>query len=49
MVRIRVTIDPRAGSAGRFDAAYLRLVDELEGRGWLGAPLAAYARERTRR
>jgi len=46
MVRIRVTIDPRAGSSGRFSAAYVRLVDELEGRGWLGAALAAHARER---
>jgi sugar (pentulose or hexulose) kinase len=49
MVRIRVTIDPRPGSAGRFDAAYLRLVRELEDRGWLGAGLAAHARERTGR
>ena len=46
MVRIRVRIDPRAGSAGRFSAAYVHLVDELEGRGWLGAALAAHARER---
>jgi hypothetical protein len=49
MVRIRVTIDPRPGSAGRFDAAYLRLVRELEDRGWLGAGLAAHTRERTGR
>jgi len=46
MVRIRVTIDPRAGSDERFSAPYVALVDELEGRGWLGAPLAAHARER---
>lgn len=49
MVRIRVTIDPRAGSAERFAASYVRLVDELEGRGWLGAALATHARERARR
>ena len=49
MVRIRVTIDPRPGSAGRFDAAYVHLVDELEGRGWLGSALAAHARGRARR
>ena len=46
MVRVRATIDPRAGSAGRFDAPYVRLVDELEGRGWLGAALATHARQR---
>jgi sugar (pentulose or hexulose) kinase len=49
MVRIRVTIDPRAGSNDRFEATYLRFVDELEGRGWLGAALATHARGRTRR
>ena len=49
MVRIRVRIDPRPGSADRFAAAYLRFVDELEGRGWLGAALAAHARARARR
>ncbi|MGA2513789.1 MAG: FGGY family carbohydrate kinase [Candidatus Limnocylindrales bacterium] len=49
MVRIRVTIDPRAGSAGRFDAAYVRLVDELEGRRWLGAALATHAKQRAGR
>jgi sugar (pentulose or hexulose) kinase len=46
MVRVRVTLEPRAGSAGRFDAAYARLVDELESRGWLGTRLAAHARQR---
>ncbi|MGD0019806.1 MAG: FGGY family carbohydrate kinase [Candidatus Limnocylindrales bacterium] len=49
MVRIRVTIDPRAGSAGRFVGSYVRLVEELEGRGWLGAALAGHARERAQR
>ncbi len=49
MVRIRVTIDPSDGSAERFGAAYVRLVDELERRGWLGAALAAHARRRAGR
>lgn len=49
MVRVRETIDPRAGSAGRFDEAYLRLVDELERRGWLTRAVAAHAHERTTR
>ncbi|POM24244.1 Xylulose kinase [Actinomadura rubteroloni] len=44
MVRVRATIDPHA--PGRFDAAYLRLVDELSARGWLPAALAAHARSR---
>ena len=48
MVRLRVTIEPRAGSVDRFAASYARFVDELEGRGWLGADLAAHARERAR-
>ena len=46
MVRIRGTVTPRSGVAGRFDAAYLRLVGELEGRGWLAPALAAHALER---
>jgi sugar (pentulose or hexulose) kinase len=45
MVRIRTTIDPRPGSADRFVGTYLRFVDELEGRGWVGAALAAQARK----
>jgi sugar (pentulose or hexulose) kinase len=49
MVRIRVTIDPRVGSGERFSASYVALVDELEGRGWLGPALAAHARERAGR
>jgi sugar (pentulose or hexulose) kinase len=49
MVRIEATIEPRPGSAGRFMATYGRFVDELEGRGWLGATLAAHARERLKR
>lgn len=46
MVRVRQTIDPRPG---RFDGAYLRLVDELARRGWLPQALAVHARERTAR
>ncbi len=44
MVRMRETIDPRPRSAGRFDEAYFRLIDELERRGWLASAVAAYAR-----
>ena len=47
MVRIREIVDPRAASSRRYDEPYLRLVDELEDRGWLGAAPAAHARERT--
>lgn len=49
MVRIRETIEPRHGSTGRYDDSYLRLVDELEKRGWLKPVAAAHARERTSR
>ena len=49
MVRVRDTIDPRPGSAGRFDDAYLTLVTELEHRGWLPPAAAVRARERTNR
>jgi sugar (pentulose or hexulose) kinase len=49
MVRVRDTIDPRPGSAGRFDDAYLTLVTELEHRGWLQPAAAVRARERTNR
>lgn len=46
MVRVREIIDPRPGAASRFAATYLRLVDELAGRGWLDPLVAAHARER---
>jgi sugar (pentulose or hexulose) kinase len=49
MVRIKATIDPRPGSGDRFLARHVRLVDELEDRGWLGATLAANARSRAQR
>jgi len=45
MAPAATTIEPRATHTGRFDAAYLRLVAELEQRGWLPAPVAAYIRE----
>lgn len=42
------TIEPRPTHAGRFDDAYLRLVGELEQRGWLPSPVAAHIREGAR-
>lgn len=47
MVRVRERIDPRPAAAGRFDAPYLRLVSELENRGWLHGAAADHARKRT--
>jgi D-ribulokinase len=49
MVHVRETIEPAPASAGRYDRAYLRLVEELESRGWLQPVAAAHARTRTRR
>jgi D-ribulokinase len=46
MVRIETTIDPRPQSVERFLGPYIRLVDELESRGWLGGALAGHARKR---
>jgi sugar (pentulose or hexulose) kinase len=46
MVAVRETIDP-GPHTDRFDDGYLRLVGELERRGWLPAPTAAHARART--
>lgn len=43
------TVEPRTSHIGRFDAPYLRFVEELQRRGWLPAPVAAHARERTPR
>jgi len=40
MVRVAAVIEPRARLAGRFDEPYLRLVGELERRGWLPAEVA---------
>ncbi|MDX6367273.1 MAG: D-ribulokinase [Nocardioidaceae bacterium] len=49
MVHVRETIEPARASAGRYDEAYLHLVDELESRGWLQPVAATHARTRTRR
>lgn len=46
MVRTRAVLEPRPDRAERFVEPYLRLVDELERRGWLRAPLARHARSR---
>jgi sugar (pentulose or hexulose) kinase len=47
MVSVRATLDPRPTHHPRFDDGYLRLVGELERRGWLPQPVAEHARERT--
>ncbi|RFU36941.1 carbohydrate kinase [Actinomadura logoneensis] len=47
MVSVRATVDPRPTHHTRFDDGYLRLVGELERRGWLPRPVAEHARERT--
>jgi sugar (pentulose or hexulose) kinase len=46
MVHCREVIEPRAERSERFRAPYVRLVDELERRGWLEAAVAAHARAR---
>jgi len=46
MVRTREIIEPRAGRAAPLSERYLRLLCELERRGWLGPALAEHARER---
>jgi sugar (pentulose or hexulose) kinase len=48
MVAVREIIEP-GPDAGRFDDGYLRLVAQLEGRGWLPARTAAHARTRAAR
>ncbi|WP_028937785.1 FGGY-family carbohydrate kinase [Pseudonocardia spinosispora] len=49
MVRIGDVIDPRTDVAGRFTEPYLRLVDELAGRGWLPGQVAEQVHATTRR
>ncbi len=49
MVQVRDVIDPRPGCAERYAPPYLRLVGELEHRGWLQPAAARHARERTAR
>jgi sugar (pentulose or hexulose) kinase len=46
MVHVRELIEPREEHGERFRAPYLRLVDELERRGWLEAIIARHARVR---
>ncbi len=45
MVRIRTVLSPRPEVTARFADPYHRLLGELETRGWLPAPVAAYAKE----
>lgn len=47
MVKVREVIDPRPGAAGRFDDSYVRLITELEQRGWLDSTAAEHAIKRT--
>jgi sugar (pentulose or hexulose) kinase len=46
MVHVRQVIEPRPDRAERFRAPYLRLVGELERRGWLEHAVAEHARVR---
>jgi sugar (pentulose or hexulose) kinase len=46
MVHVREVFEPRADRAERFREPYLRLVSELERRGWLEGSVAAHARLR---
>lgn len=46
MVQRQRTINPRPRSTERFTAPYLRLIDEIEQRGWLNGLSAAHARKR---
>ena len=46
MCRTREVIEPRPDRDGRFAGAYLRLVGELEERGWLPPRVAEHARSR---
>jgi len=46
MVRLREVIDPRPDRAGWFSEPYIRLIDELERRGWLQPAVARHARRR---
>jgi hypothetical protein len=46
LCRTREVIEPRPDRAGRFGEPYVRLVDELERRGWLDGRVARHARDR---
>ena len=47
MSHTREVIDPRPDHVGRFLEPYIRLIDELEHRGWLPSQVATHARRRT--
>lgn len=49
MVRVREVIEPRRDRADRFREPYLRLLGELEHRGWLDPGVAEHARTRAER
>lgn len=49
MVHISEKIDPRPGQHERFGEPYIRLVNELERRGWIAADVATHARRRAER
>jgi sugar (pentulose or hexulose) kinase len=46
MVKTRERFEPREDRGDPFLERYVRLVGELEDRGWLGSGLASHARER---
>ncbi len=46
MVRVREVIEPREDRRDRFREPYVRLIQELERRGWLESSLAEHARAR---
>jgi sugar (pentulose or hexulose) kinase len=46
LCRTREVIEPRPDRADRFGEPYVRLVDELERRGWLDGRVARHARDR---
>lgn len=48
MSRTREVIEPRPGHKGRFLEPYMRLIDELERRGWLSSAIAKHTRGRAR-
>lgn len=47
MVKVREIIEPRPQASGRFDDSYIRLITELEQRGWLDSTAAEHAIKRT--
>ncbi|CAH0202633.1 Xylulose kinase [Arthrobacter sp. Bi83] len=47
MVKVREVIEPRPQATGKFDDSYLRLITELEQRGWLDPTAAEHAIKRT--